>query len=217
MEEKNEKTKNSESVVSETTTQAAEQPVTEPTAEPVVKATAEPASKSIVEPTTEVQDVKKLLPPISGVSMHLTRFGKIFSHITFTCAILLALACLSMLILPLAQVLVILLFLCLLFVMIVFTLGTVFAFPGKPVSKVWDLFLKVLNVEFSVQLSNFCFSLIPYLTTIGFLFGILSILTLIFVRPKKPIGRMILVGVLMLLMILPLIFYNVMGGVLWQN
>ena len=166
---------------------------------------------------SEAQALKETLPPISNASMYLVRLGKIFSRFAFACTILLALASLSIILLPLAQVFLIVAILLALFLMIIFTFGLVFALPSKPIDKVWDFFLQAVQFKLSGEIASFCFSLLPYLSYIGISCSILSILTLAFAKSERRLGRIIAVCIVMLLMIIPSVVYNSMGGVLWQN
>ena len=168
-------------------------------------------------PISEAQALKETLPPVSNASMYMMRLGKIFSRFAFACTILLVLASLSIILLPLAQVFLIVVILIALFLMIIFTFGLVFALPSKPIDKVWDFFLKAVEFKFSTEIASFCFSLLPYLSYIGIGCSILSILTLAFAKNGRRVGRIIAVCIVMLLMIIPLVVYNSMGGVLWQN
>ena len=153
----------------------------------------------------------------SSVYAHTLRLGKIFFRISLTCFILLFVCSLGCILTPLAQILFIVCLLLVMLLMIIFTFGMVFAAESKPMVRMWDFFISVTQSTFSVSIANFCFSLLPYLSIVGISSAILSIVLLACTRTQKSVGRIVALSIFIPLMIIPIVFYYVMGGVLWQN
>lgn len=176
----------------------------------------EEKKETIIVDENPVVDEQTINLP-SSVYAHTFRLGKIFFRISLTCFILLFVCSLGCVLTPLAQAMFMICLLCVMLLMIIFTLGMVFAIESKPMARMWEFFENVSQSTFSISIANFLFSLLPYLSIVGISSAILSIVLLACTRTKKSVGKIVALSIFIPLMIIPLLFYYLMGGVLWQN
>ncbi|MBQ8748869.1 MAG: hypothetical protein IJZ29_00150 [Clostridia bacterium] len=167
------------------------------------------------------QTSKTISPPKKLLTqMKCDRLGKIFSNIAFTCAVLIILVSLSTILIPLMYTLLIICVLLLCILLVIFTLGMILLIPDSILSKLWNFMLDVTSGstnDLITNISQTCFSLIPYFSIAGIILCILSLIMLIVSNGKNHIVRIIFISLSIILMIVALVIYYALGGTIWQN
>lgn len=148
-------------------------------------------------------------------SMQLFRFGKIFTNMSITSCILVAVMCLIAVAMPFVQVFGIIFLFIAIVAMVIFTLGAVFAFPSAPISKAWNLLTGLVNsTETLLKVAQVCISAIPYLCIIGMSVSGLAIVMLSITKQKGRVSRIVTTSILAFVMAISLVLFFILGGTL---
>ena len=161
-----------------------------------------------------------IAPPKEFVrNVQIVRFSSICFNMAITSLLLTLLAAFSTFIIPLFYamvILVVILLFLLSILLVIFTFGLILLAENNIIKILYN-FIQHMNTEKVMNISNKCFSLIPYFCIAGLVLCVVSLLTIIFSKPKGKVGKIIGLTISIIVMTLILIFFYAMGGVLWQS
>ena len=157
------------------------------------------------------------LPPNYYSKMRCNRFYDIFNKISFTCAVLLVVWLLSIIILPLLQMTLFMLAVIAAGVIIVCTIGTVFLEPNNIVAQRFEFVGKVFDSNYSQVVIDVCIKIFPIICFVGLACAVLSIVFGALDNKSKKTRRIVAQSFICLLMVVCIAVYYIFGGALWQG
>ena len=146
------------------------------------------------------------------------RFANIFFNLSMTTIGLSFFAFLSTLITPLLFVGAIAILFFVVIIMIVFTLGAVFAIESKPVAKVWGVLSSLINSGDAVgNITVFCFNVTKWISVAGIATSIISLIFMSLSKCKGKVAKIVLLCVSLVISGVILALHLLTGGIPWQN
>ena len=162
--------------------------------------------------------IESIPPPKFMFTLRTFRLGSIFFNLSLGCVVLSIIAFVSSFMLPLIYMLVALILFLLLLIMVVCTLGFVFAIPNNPAGKIWNFVSNMgSKTEKVVEISDKFLQAIPIMCIVGIISAVLSVVILAICKKKGKVSKIVFAVIFAIVMILTLILYYLLGGKLWQS
>lgn len=142
------------------------------------------------------------------------RFGKIFYNMSIGCLSGVLFAFLSTLISPLLYIGALAILFCIVIVMVVFSLGAVFAMESKPVATVWGWLSNVANSGDVMQkVMAVCFEISKWLAIAGVVISAVAIVFVAIGRGKGKVGKLVFLSISVVALLVVFIIQMLSGGV----
>jgi hypothetical protein len=111
---------------------------------------------------------------------------------------------------PLAWLLAVALMLFAMFLMIVFTLGTVFVMESKPLAKIWSVFTKLIDSSDSMtNITQFCLSVSQWVSLAGMVMATAALVFASIGKSKSKVLKIVLNAIFLALFTFVFIFQMV--------
>ena len=157
-------------------------------------------------------EIKQSIPPKNILKQsRYFRTSNIFFNLSVTSIILVFVALLSTVLTPLLYFFAVVALFLAIIMLVIFTLGIVFAVPGGLVQKMWSLLTSMVsNSDTIMNITKFCFNSTKWLSIVGVVASVLSIVFIALSKVKNKVWKIILLGILIVIFCVVFVFQMMM-------